>query len=120
MPESINELCESIREHGVIQPIVVRKMGDKFEIIAGERRFRASKICGLKEIDAIVKEYTNKQVAEIAIIENLQNTKEETEYIDASNYSEEEKQRLREQLFGKLQDMMDEHERAEKLKGHKV
>lgn len=47
-------------------------------------------------------------------------SKEEAEYIDASNYSEEEKQRLREQLFGKLQDMMDEHERAEKLKGHKV
>lgn len=70
--ESLNELAESIKIHGLIQPIIVNKMSDGYMIIAGERRFRASKICGLKEIDAIVKEYTNKQVAEIAIIENLQ------------------------------------------------
>lgn len=70
--DSLNELAESIRIHGLIQPIIVNEMEDGYMIIAGERRFRASKICGLKEIDAIVKTYSSKQVAEIAIIENLQ------------------------------------------------
>ena len=70
--ESLNELAESIKLHGLIQPIVVNQMPDGYMIIAGERRYRASKICGLKEIDAIVKNYTNKQIAEISIIENLQ------------------------------------------------
>lgn len=70
--ESLNELAESIRIHGLIQPIIVNKMPDGYMVIAGERRFRACKICGLKEIDAVVKNYSNKQVAEIAIIENLQ------------------------------------------------
>lgn len=70
--ESLNELAESIKIHGLIQPIIVNQMSDGYMIIAGERRFRACKICGLKEVDAIVKTYTNKQVAEIAIIENLQ------------------------------------------------
>ena len=70
--ESLNELAESIRVHGLIQPIIVNEMPDGYMIIAGERRFRASKICGLNQIDAIVKTYTNKQIAEIAIIENLQ------------------------------------------------
>jgi ParB family chromosome partitioning protein len=70
--ESLNELAESIKIHGLIQPIIVNEMSDGYMIIAGERRFRACKICGLKEVDAIVKTYTNKQVAEIAIIENLQ------------------------------------------------
>ena len=70
--ESLNELAESIRLHGLIQPIIVNEMPDGYMIIAGERRYRACKICGLQEIDAIVKNYTGKQVAEIAIIENLQ------------------------------------------------
>ena len=70
--ESLNELAESIRVHGLIQPIIVNRMDNGYMIIAGERRFRASKICGLKEVEAIVKEYSNKQIAEIAIIENLQ------------------------------------------------
>lgn len=70
--ESLNELAESIKLHGLIQPIVVNQMPDGYMIIAGERRYRASKICGLKEIDAIIKNYTNKQIAEISIIENLQ------------------------------------------------
>jgi len=70
--ESLNELAESIRLHGLIQPIIVNQMEDGYMIIAGERRFRACKLCGLKEIDAIVKQYSNKLVAEIAIIENLQ------------------------------------------------
>lgn len=70
--ESLTELAESIRIHGLIQPIVVNEMPDGYMIIAGERRFRACKLCGLKEIDAVVKNYSNKQIAEIAIIENLQ------------------------------------------------
>lgn len=70
--ESLNELAESIRLHGLIQPIIVNQMDDGYMIIAGERRYRASKICGLQEIDCIVKRYSSRQVAEIAIIENLQ------------------------------------------------
>ena len=70
--DSLNELAESIKIHGLIQPIIVNEMSDGYMIIEGERRFRAAKICGIKEIDAVVKNYTNKQVAEIAIIENLQ------------------------------------------------
>ena len=70
--ESLNELAESIKLHGLIQPIIVNETADGYMIIAGERRYRACKICGLKEINAIVKKYTEKQIAEISIIENLQ------------------------------------------------
>ena len=70
--ETIEELAQSIQEHGIIQPIVVRKKGKKYEIVVGERRFRASKIAGLDEIPAIVKELTEEQMMEIAILENLQ------------------------------------------------
>ncbi len=70
--ESLNELAESIRLHGLIQPIIVNQMEDGYMIIAGERRYRACKMCGLQEIDCIVKRYSSRQVAEIAIIENLQ------------------------------------------------
>ncbi len=70
--ESLNELAESIKLHGLIQPIIVNKTDDGYMIIAGERRFKACKMCGLKEIDAIVKQYSTKQIAEISIIENLQ------------------------------------------------
>ncbi len=70
--ESLKELAESIKLHGLIQPIIVNKMDNGYMIIAGERRYRACKLCGLQEVDAIVKNYTSKQIAEIAIIENLQ------------------------------------------------
>ena len=70
--ESLNELAESIKLHGLIQPLVLNKMPDGYMIIAGERRFRACKMAGLTEVEAIVKEYSTKQVAEISIIENLQ------------------------------------------------
>ena len=70
--EALKELAESIKEHGIIQPIVVRKKEKKYEIIAGERRFRAAKLAGLKEIPAIVKEMTEQQMMEVAILENLQ------------------------------------------------
>lgn len=70
----LEELAESIRENGVIQPILLRKVGDEdnFEIIAGERRFRASKLAGLKTIPAIVKKINNHEALEIALIENIQ------------------------------------------------
>ena len=69
---SLNELADSIRVHGVIQPIVVTKVDDRYKIIAGERRWRASKICGNKTIPCIVKDYTPQQIREISIVENLQ------------------------------------------------
>jgi ParB family chromosome partitioning protein len=70
--ESINELAASIKEHGVIQPIIVRSVVKGFEIIAGERRFRASQACGMATIPAVVKSFTDQQVMEIALIENVQ------------------------------------------------
>jgi ParB family chromosome partitioning protein len=69
---SIDELAQSIREHGVIQPIIVRRTIKDYEIIAGERRFRASQKCNLETIPAVVKNFTDRQVMEIALIENLQ------------------------------------------------
>ncbi|CAM5197496.1 ParB family chromosome partitioning protein OS=Ureibacillus acetophenoni OX=614649 GN=SAMN05877842_105199 PE=3 SV=1 [Ureibacillus acetophenoni] len=70
--EAIEELAQSIREHGIIQPIVVRKKGTKYEIVVGERRFRAAKLANLDEVPAIVKEMTEEQMMEVAILENLQ------------------------------------------------
>lgn len=69
---SIQELAESIRQHGVIQPIIVRSVLKGYEIIAGERRFRASQFCGKSTIPAVVRNFTEQQVMEIALIENLQ------------------------------------------------
>ena len=70
--ESLNELAESIKVHGLIQPIIVNKMDDGYLIIAGERRYKASILAGLKEINCIIKNYSERQIAEISIIENLQ------------------------------------------------
>lgn len=70
--EKIESLSESIKEHGVVQPIVLRKEDDTFIIVAGERRWRASKLAGLKEIPAVVMDLTDKQVLEISLIENIQ------------------------------------------------
>ncbi len=70
--DKLEALAESIRAHGVVQPVIVRKQGDRFTLVAGERRWRASRIVGLKTIPAIVKEYTSRDVMEIALIENLQ------------------------------------------------
>ncbi|UVI30320.1 ParB/RepB/Spo0J family partition protein [Paenibacillus spongiae] len=70
--EAIRELAESIKQHGVIQPIIVRTVIKGFEIIAGERRFRASQLCGNTTIPAVVRNFSDQQVMEIALIENLQ------------------------------------------------
>ena len=69
---ALNELAQSIKTHGVIQPIILVKKGDRYMIVSGERRFRASKLAGLKTIPAIIKRYTDREIAEIALIENLQ------------------------------------------------
>ena len=70
--EALNELADSIREHGVFQPIIVKKSIKGYDIIAGERRFRASKLAGLEKIPAIIRDFTDEQVMEIALLENLQ------------------------------------------------
>lgn len=72
MPEQLAELMDSIREHGIIQPLIVRRVGGKLELIAGERRFRASRELGLKEVPVIAREASDKDVLEMALIENLQ------------------------------------------------
>ena len=70
--KSIKELAESIREYGILNPILVRKKNNIYEIVAGERRYRAAKSIGLKEIPAIIKDIDDTKMAEIALIENLQ------------------------------------------------
>jgi len=70
--ESLNEFAESIKEHGVIQPIIVKKSIKGYELIAGERRTRASKIAGKKTIPAIIREISDQEMMEIALIENIQ------------------------------------------------
>lgn len=69
---SLKELSESIKQHGVIQPIVVNEQDGRYMIIAGERRFRASLAAGLKTIPAVIKHYNDRQIKEISIVENLQ------------------------------------------------
>ncbi|CAH8720812.1 ParB/RepB/Spo0J family partition protein [Paenibacillus thiaminolyticus] len=70
--QSIQELAESIKQHGVIQPIIVRSVVKGYEIIAGERRYRASQLLGLSTIPAVIRSFSDQQVMEIALIENLQ------------------------------------------------
>ena len=70
--ESISELAESIKEHGVLNPIIVRPSGSKYEIIAGERRFRGAKEAGLKEVPAIIKKVSDEDAKLISLIENIQ------------------------------------------------
>jgi len=71
-PEALAELAESVKEHGVLQPIIVTKKGDGYEIVAGERRFRASKIAGLTKIPALVRSMSDQNKLEVSLIENLQ------------------------------------------------
>ncbi len=70
--EKIAELAESIKQYGIIQPIIVSKKEDYYQIIAGERRWRAAKKAGLKEVPVVIKDYTDKEIAEISLIENIQ------------------------------------------------
>ena len=97
--DSIEELAESIKSHGIIQPIIVKKNEDnKYEIIAGERRWRASQIAGLKEVPAIVRDIDENKLSEQALIENIQRQNltpvEESEaynnLLELHNYTQEE------------------------------
>lgn len=70
--DALKDLAESIREHGIVQPIIVRKEKDVYQIVAGERRWRAARLAGLRTISAVIKDYSDTQILEIALIENLQ------------------------------------------------
>lgn len=71
-PEKLAELSDSIRQYGVVQPVIVRKTVNGYELVAGERRMRASQMAGCKTIPAVVRDYTDSEMTEIALIENLQ------------------------------------------------
>ncbi len=70
--EDLVELCQSIKEHGIIQPLTVRKVEDHYELIVGERRLRASKLAGLEQVPVMIKEFSDEESAAIALVENLQ------------------------------------------------
>ena len=69
---SLNELAESIRVHGIVQPLIVKKKGSRYMIIAGERRFRAARLAGLSEVPVLVADYDEAQIHEVSLIENIQ------------------------------------------------
>ena len=97
MKLNFRELSESIQEHGVLQPLLVRKNGNGYEIIAGERRYQASKLAGLEELPVIIKDVNDEEMLALALIENLQrsdlNPVEEAkgyrQLIDASGMTQE-------------------------------
>ncbi len=70
--EALAELAESIKQYGVLTPLIVKRVGENYEIIAGERRWRASQLAGIKEVPVVVRDYDDQRTAEIALIENLQ------------------------------------------------
>ena len=70
--EGLKELSESIKQHGIIQPLVLRRLGNKYEIIAGERRFKAATMAGLRQVPAIISDIDDNKSAEIALVENIQ------------------------------------------------
>ena len=70
--ESLGHLADSIKSHGIVQPVLVRRIGDHYELVAGERRWRAAKLAGLRTIPAVVKEIDDKDLLEVALIENVQ------------------------------------------------
>ncbi|NLB51453.1 MAG: ParB/RepB/Spo0J family partition protein [Syntrophomonadaceae bacterium] len=70
--ETLHELAQSIKQHGILQPVLVRPQGDEYELIAGERRWRAAQIAGMEEISVIIREIDDQEAAEISLIENLQ------------------------------------------------
>jgi len=70
--ERLEELAESIRVHGVVQPVIIRRMEDDYELVAGERRWRAAKLAGLDSIPAVIGDFTDRDMMEVALVENLQ------------------------------------------------
>lgn len=83
--EALNELASSIKEHGIIQPLVVRRLQDKYEIIAGERRFKAATLVGMRTVPCIVMNLNDNESAEVAVIENIQR-KEMTSLEEAKSF----------------------------------
>src|SRR5258706_3886801 len=71
-PERLEELAESIRVNGIIQPLIVRRQGEEYQIIAGERRWRAAQLAGLAEVPVVVQDVADPQMLEIALVENIQ------------------------------------------------
>ena len=72
--DSLDELTKSVKQYGVLQPIIVKKIGNRYEIVAGERRWRAAQAAGLAEVPVVVRDYDDQKAKEIAIIENIQRT----------------------------------------------
>ena len=72
LPERLGELAQSIRTHGIIQPLVVRRVGDRYQLVAGERRWRAAKLAGAEQVPIVVREIPDEQLLEITLIENIQ------------------------------------------------
>ena len=83
--DSLNELASSIKEHGIIQPLVLRRIGDKFEIIAGERRYKAATMAGLSTVPAVISQIDDNKSAEVAVVENVQR-KDLTAIEEAKSY----------------------------------
>lgn len=100
--EQIGELADSIRERGLVQPLVVRKVNGKFELIAGERRLRAVRKLGLSEVKVVMMEATDREVAELALIENLQRE-------DLTPLEEAEQYKLLQTRFGMKQEVIAQH-----------
>ena len=100
--EQIDELAESIRERGLVQPLVVRRVKDKYELIAGERRLRAVAVLGQSEVKVVVMEATDQEVAELALIENLQRE-------DLTPLEEAEQYRLLQTKFNMKQEVIAKH-----------
>lgn len=96
--EALNELANSIKEHGIIQPLILRDLGSKYEIIAGERRYKASTLAGLTEVPAIIGAMDDQTSAELALIENIQRkdlsaieeAKSYKKILDMGNFTQEE------------------------------
>lgn len=86
-PTALGELSDSIKVHGVIQPIILNKSGERYVIVAGERRYRASKLAGLLTIPAIIKNYSNQQMKEVALLENIQ--REDLNPVEVANAMKE-------------------------------
>ena len=72
--DSLDELTKSVKQYGVLQPIIVKKIGNRYEIVAGERRWRAAQAAGLSEVPVVVRDYDDQKAKEIAVIENIQRT----------------------------------------------
>ena len=98
--DALQELADSIKQFGLLQPILVQDRKSHYEIIAGERRWRASKLAGLKEVPVIIKDYTEQEIVEISLIENIQrenlNPIEEAQAYDETGVNERIEQAVRE------------------------